>query len=429
MKWVSLLFTEVLPMERIIKISKAPSSTVTILLIAILTAVGSEIKIMPFDGAPFRFGLGSIIFFLGILIRSVPIIRTGIITACTVLIFRTLLDFLIYKEEITAQALAHLPAALFYITFASCLYFLKIDSVRMRPFILGLYGALFEVAANTVEQLATSILLTKEWGLFDELVLFIGVAFLRSFFVVGLFSTIAVSEQKKRTEQLLNIGSELYVETLYLQKSMESIEQITANGFDIYKKLKKIDSPLGLEALMLAQEIHEIKKDTERIYAGLSKIVTDERTGAFFLSDLLRFCAEANARYSKYLGKNIRFETTFNEDFETKENMLLLAMLNNIVANAVEAIERDGEIKLSIYLTEKDTAFTIENNGPIIPEKILPVIFDPGYTTKFNPSGVASTGIGLSHVQAIVHRLEGTITVKSEKTTIFTILIPTYKLR
>ncbi|WP_332651560.1 ATP-binding protein [Lysinibacillus sp. 54212] len=412
-------------MERIIKISKTPSSMATILLIAILTAIGSEIKIMPFDGAPFRFGLGSIIFFLAILIRPVPIIRTGIITACIVLVFRTLLDFLLYKEEIISHAFAHLPAALFYITFASCLYFLKIDSVRMRPFILGLYGALFEIVANSVEQLATSILLTQHWDLFDEFLLFIGVAFLRSFFVVGLFSSIAVTEQKKRTEQLLNIESELYVETLYLQKSMDTIEQITANGFDLYKKLKEIDQTLAIKALMLAQEIHEIKKDTERIYAGLSKIVTTERTASFLLSDLLRFCTEANARYSEHLGKRILFETTFNEDFETKESMLILAMLNNIIANAVEAIEQDGTILLSVSLTDNTTIFTIENNGPVISQQLLPVIFDPGYTTKYNASGVASTGIGLSHVQAIITHLEGTITVKSEHTTIFTIIIPT----
>ena len=416
-------------MERIIKISKAPSSMATILLIAVLTAVGSEIKIMPFDGAPFRFGLGSIIFFLAILIRPVPIIRTGIITACTVLVFRTLTDFLLYKEEIIAGALAHLPAALFYITFASCLYFIRIDSVRMRPFILGLYGAFFEIAANTVEQIATSILVTQHWDLFDEFLLFMGVAFLRSFFVVGLFSSIAVTEQKKRTEQLLNIGSELYVETLYLQKSMNTIEQITANGFDLYKQLKPIDRTLSVKALMLAQEIHEIKKDTERIYAGLSKIVTAERTEAFLLSDLLRYITESNARYSEHLGKRIIFETTFNEDFETKESMLLLAMLNNIIANAVEAIEQDGKVLLSVSLTGDNTIFTIENNGPVISQQLLPVIFDPGYTTKFNTSGVGSTGIGLSHVQAIIHRLEGTITVKSEHTTIFTIVIPTYKLR
>lgn len=414
-------------MERIIKISKSPSSFLTIMLIAFLTAIGSEIKIMPFSEAPFRFGLGSIIFFLSILVRPVPIIKTGIVTAITVLLFRIGLDFLIYQEPL--PLFGHVPAALFYVTFASCLRLVNLELIRTRPFKLGLYGVLFEVIANTIEQLTTTLFITGQFISIREYMLFIAVAILRSYFVVGLFSTLAISEQKKRTEQLLNIGADLYVETLYLQKSMEQIEKITASGFDLYKKLKPIDNALSLKALMLAQEIHEIKKDSERIYAGLSKILITERSDTYVLSDLLRFITEANSRYSEYLQKDIHFEVIFNEDFETKEHIILLAILNNIVANAIEAIETKGSIKLEVTTTAHLIAFTVENNGPCIPEHVLPVIFDPGYTTKFNDKGLASTGIGLSHVQTMVSRLEGTINVSSKQTTIFTITIPTYKLR
>ena len=414
-------------MERFIKISKSPSSFFTIILIAFLTAISSEIKIMPFDEAPFRFGLGSIIFFLSILVRPVPVIKTGIVTALTVLFFRTGLDCLIYAEPLLL--FEHVPAALFYITFACCLHLANLNSVRTHPFKLGLYGALFEIIANTVEQLAITLLITGQFISVREYMLFIAVAILRSYFVVGLFSTLAISEQKKRTEQLLNIGADLYVETLYLQKSIEQVEKMTADSFDLYKKLKPIDRILSLKALMLSQEIHEIKKDSERIYAGLSKIFTTEHTDVYTLSDLLHLITESNARYSEHLQKDIRFEVIFNEDLETKKHIPLLAMLNNIVANAIEAIETNGFIKIEVKISPNLTTFTIENNGPVIPEHVLPVIFDPGYTTKFNESGIASTGIGLSHVQTIVHQLAGTITVSSNETTTFTISIPTYKLR
>lgn len=382
---------------------------------------------MPFDEAPFRFGLGSIIFFLSILVRPVSIIKTGIVTALTVLLFRTGLDCLIYEESLLL--FEHVPAALFYITFASCLHLANLENVRTHPFKLGLYGALFEIIANTVEQLAITLFMTGQFISVREYMLFIAVAILRGYFVVGLFSTLAISEQKKRTEQLLNIGAELYVETLYLQKSIEQVEKMTANGFDLYKKLKPIDRTLSLKALMLSQEMHEIKKDSERIYAGLSKIFTTEQADVYTLSDLLRLITQSNARYSEHLQKDIRFEVIFNEDFKIKEHISLLAMLNNIVVNAIEAIEIHGFIKLDVNTTPNLITFTIENNGPVIPEHVLPVIFDPGYTTKFNENGIASTGIGLSHVQTVVSQLEGTIAVSSNETTIFTINIPTYKLR
>ena len=52
---------------------------VSYVVIALLTAIASEIKVIPFNGENFRFGLGNITFFLLILIRpSIPLIRTGL---------------------------------------------------------------------------------------------------------------------------------------------------------------------------------------------------------------------------------------------------------------------------------------------------------------------------------------------------------------
>lgn len=414
-------------MERISKITNSSGSYLTIIIIALLTAVGGEIKFTPFAEAPFRFGLGSMIFFLAAIARPSFIIKTGIVTAITVFLFRLSLDLFVYEGAFLFYE--HIPAAIFYLTFTSFLYIAKLHRFRTSPVKLGLYGALFEVISNIAEQLAITLLITGHFISPGDYFLFFAVAVLRSYFVAGLFSAVALSEERKRTEQLLSIGANLYVETLYLQKSMEQIEKITANGFDLYKQLKEIDNALSLQALMLAQEIHEVKKDSERIYAGLSKIITAERADLYALSDLLRLITHSNIRYSEFLHKAIQLEASFNEDFLTKERILLLAMLNNIVSNAIEAIEKEGFIKLYVDTAPEFTVFTIENNGPPIPDYVMPVLFDPGYTTKFSETGRPSTGIGLSHVKTIIHRLEGTIEISSNETTTFTITIPTYKLR
>ena len=94
-------------------------------------------------------------------------------------------------------------------------------------------------------------------------------ALFRSYFVVGLYSSIIVSEQKKHMQEMLEVGSELYAETQYLQKSMNHIEQITASSHDLYRKLKKENlKELSMQALLIAQEIHEVKKDSQRILSG-----------------------------------------------------------------------------------------------------------------------------------------------------------------
>ena len=412
-------------MGRFIKMMTSPNSFSAMVLIAVLTAVGGEVKFIPFEEEPFRFGLGSIIFFLATIIRPTSILKTGVVTAVTVFLFRLLLDVYIYDAS---SFIEHIPAALFYITFAVLLHIARLDRFRTDPVRLGFYGAVLETLANTVEQLAITLLITGQLILLDDYLLFIAVAVLRSYFVAGLFSAMALSEEKRRTEQLLGIGADLYAETLYLQKSMRQMEKITADGFELYKQLKESDNPLYFKALMLSQEIHEVKKDSERIYAGLSKIITAEHTDTYMLSGLLQLIIESNVRYGEFLHKDIRFEVAFEEDFETKEHILLLAMLNNIISNAIEAIEEEGFIKLAVETNKETTVFTIENNGPCIPDYVLPVIFDPGYTTKFSETGKPSTGIGLSHVQTIVQRLEGTMEVSSADTTVFTITLPTYKL-
>lgn len=408
-----------------IKMMTSPNSFSAMVLIAVLTAVGGEVKFIPFEEEPFRFGLGSVIFLLAAIIRPTSILKTGAVTAITVFLFRLLLDVYIYDAS---SFIEHIPAALFYITFAISLHIARLDRFRTDPVRLGFYGAVLEALANTVEQLAITLLITGQLILLDDYLLFIAVAVLRSYFVAGLFSAMALSEEKRRTEQLLGIGADLYAETLYLQKSMRQMEKITADGFDLYKQLKEADNPLYFKALMLSQEIHEVKKDSERIYAGLSKIITAEHTDAYMLSGLLQLIIESNVRYGEFLHKDIQFEVAFEEDFETKEHILLLAMLNNIISNAIEAIEEEGFIKLAVETNKETTVFTIENNGPCIPDYVLPVIFDPGYTTKFSETGKPSTGIGLSHVQTIVQRLEGTMEVSSADTTVFTITLPTYKL-
>lgn len=410
-------------------IAKTSRTFLFIIMIALLTALGSEIKIMPFENAPFRFGLGSIIFFFALLIRPLPLITTGVITGLTVTVFRAIIGSLFLEGQFNEQLIEHFPAALFYISFAICLKAIPLERIKVHPFILGLFGVSFEVLANIIEQTATTIFVTQQWANIDSYLLLFVVGFLRSFFVMGLYSAISLSEQKKQRQLLLAINSELYVEALYLQKSMEQIEQLTADSFQLYKRLKLVDRKLGNEALRISQEIHEVKKDHERIYAGISKIVSAERADSFLLSDLLYFIVEANESYAKFLNKDIYFKLICPRDLKTDEHIALMAILNNLVANAVEAIDQQGEISLNVTSTILYTTFTVIDDGKGIDEAVLPIIFDAGYTSKFNASGAASTGIGLSHVQTIIERLQGTIEVTSEQTTNFSVTIPTKHLR
>ena len=59
----------------------------------------------------------------------------------------------------------------------------------------------------------------------------------------------------------------------------------------------------------------------------------------------------------------------------------------------------------------------VADNGKEITESNLDIIFEPGYTTKYDPNtGLVSTGLGLAHVKMLTDYLSGTITINHLKT-------------
>ncbi|WP_029053990.1 sensor histidine kinase [Sporosarcina ureae] len=389
------------------------SEAARIAFIAILTALTGELKVMPFDGEMFRFALGGILFFLLILIYPpVSILRTGFVTAVTVVVFRVTKEMWLGAELLESLQM-HVPVFLFYFIVAVGWHFVGLEKYKSLPLRLGALAFLFEVVSNTSEHALRnwwqhgSLLNGKEWGIL------VGVALLRSFFTVGLYSSVALSKEKHRVEEMLGVGYELYAEALYLQKSMNHIEQITASSHDLYRKLKKENQrELSTQALHIAQEIHEVKKDSQRILAGLSKWTTRQQVEAFYLSDLLDMVVTANEKYSDMIGKECMVEKTIDADFQTGQHVPLLAVLNNLTANAVEAIEEKGHVHITVERDGAWVRFSVCDTGKGIPFEHEDVIFEPGYTTKFTDQGTAATGIGLSHVCTIIDAMQGTIAVE-----------------
>lgn len=392
-----------------------------LLLIAITTAVVSELKIYPFEHIMFRFGLGSIIFFFALLVSQVPIILTSVITALTVVLFRTGIGVIVLDEDFLSILIQNIPAGLFYIVFALCINRLSLRTLKEYPLQLGLYGAIFEFFANVMEQLLLSLIIGQQFITTRELFILLIVALLRSFFVVGIFSAITISEQKRKVQELLTIHSELYTETLYMQQTMHLVEQLTNDSYQLYKQIQPYNTLLSQEALRISQEIHEIKKNTQRVVAGLSNIIMVDNQPSYALTQLMQFVVDTNRHYSKYLKKSIQFQLNTTTSHHTKNYLALLSIINNITSNAVEAIENDGVIELSVLEHEETIQIIIRNDGPAIPQDFLEALFDAGFTTKFDSLGNASTGIGLHHALTLIQQLQGKIEVTSDTVTTFSI--------
>lgn len=220
----------------------------------------------------------------------------------------------------------------------------------------------------------------------------------------------------------------------YLKKSIGTLEQVTLNSFELYTKLKDGEGTgrYSRQVLDITQQLHEVKKDSQRILAGLVKLVEREVNGDMPLSGILQFAVKSNGKYAEMLGKEIKFHIHITSDYTTDSYIPLLTLLNNLTANAVEVIQGTGSIHLNAYEQDGMTILTVTDSGTGIGKRDLHLLFEPGFTTKFDEEGIAATGIGLSHVRDIVNMFEGSITVQPVSHAggaMFQITVPSMKLR
>ncbi len=125
--------------------------------------------------------------------------------------------------------------------------------------------------------------------------------------------------------------------------------------------------------------------------------------------------------------KDIRFERQYEAILHEKAIPCYAAQINqclrNILINAVQAVREaeknnllpagKGQITIATSVRDHQVQLTISDNGIGIPEKIIDKIFDPFFTTREVGAG---KGLGLSEAYGIIHKHNGTISVRSEYT-------------
>lgn len=417
---------------------------VRLFFLVALTAFFGELKMNPL-GDTFRFSLGTACFYFGLIwFQELSPVLTGIATGIGIVCFRMLIDFSFSGIPYIDSWKVHFPSAVFYLVFALVIQIFHVRKKLDHPLWLGTAGLIAEVTGNLAELSLRNEF--QEGTRLDlrsiTILVFFGV--LRSFFVVGIYNMLKVrqadltkEQQQKRIDSLLLVNSGLFEESVFLNKSMSNIEEVTRQSYELYRGLKDHGATLEIstEALRLAQQIHELKKDSQRILAGLSKIMkTDELHLRLKLSQLLELVVRTNQNYADMLKKQIHFQIQCNVDLETDQLYMFLSIFNNLVTNAVEAIDLEGEIGIDVTLQGGGVVFYVWNTGPVIPLEEQDWIFQIGYTTKFDRSGNPSTGLGLAHVQELISLLSGTIEIeeasnqKNSQRTTFHIQIPTKNL-
>lgn len=169
------------------------------------------------------------------------------------------------------------------------------------------------------------------------------------------------------------------------------------------------------EALAIAREIHEIKKDYYRVVAGIENILMpSSKAQEVKLSDILHIIEQNTMRYLSVMDKKMTITYNQADDFITDKHYTLVSILDNLIMNSIEACSEGGIIRVVQTSSKDEMFFCVEDNGSGIDPKEFDLIFNPGYSTKFSPrTGNISTGLGLAHVKIYVELLGGSIRVES----------------
>ena len=96
----------------------------------------------------------------------------------------------------------------------------------------------------------------------------------------------------------------------------------------------------------------------------------------------------------------------------------LEVVLDNVITNAVEAINEKGQIDIRVNDNSNEIVIEIEDSGTGVPDELLTKIFEPLFTTKQR-----GTGLGLASCKRIIEQHGGSIHVKS-KPSMFIIKLP-----
>ncbi len=130
----------------------------------------------------------------------------------------------------------------------------------------------------------------------------------------------------------------------------------------------------------------------------------DAATVAHEVAALTRAGAQAR-------GVDVRVEVHAEADAAIAPDALKQVLLN-VTQNAREALEGGGEISISVARANGRVVLEVADDGPGIPDDVLPNVFDAFFTTK---SAVRGVGLGLFVAEGILSAYGGRISASNRE--------------
>lgn len=232
-------------------------------------------------------------------------------------------------------------------------------------------------------------------------------------------------------EAITNIGGEQAV-----RKLVDALREkaLTESRFYIAHEFRNVFAPLYAYVKMLDECLSPTDTDREKLLSLTARIRNQTNTAfellnrymdysrllkpGFALTDINDLMQQSLDEFKLELeSREIVLETQFDEGADAEVDKEMLAQVfRNVIANAVQAIDKQGRLtvrtKLDALYTKLDKGqveISFRDSGAGIKPEHLPYLFEIGFTTK---SGVRGAGVGLALCRRIVEEAHnGSITI------------------
>lgn len=175
------------------------------------------------------------------------------------------------------------------------------------------------------------------------------------------------------------------------------------------------------ENAAFTREMRKDVKRLEKVTDRFSKIGSETKLNE---NDVASTCSSVIQYLRPRISDNVELNFTGSDELNVPHNAPLLEwVIENLVKNAVDAMESKGKVEVRLSQSTTHGIIEVEDNGKGLPAKLHKRIFEPGFSTKKR-----GWGLGLSLVKRIIKEYHyGKIYVaKSEpgKGTTFRIELP-----
>jgi two-component system NtrC family sensor kinase len=208
----------------------------------------------------------------------------------------------------------------------------------------------------------------------------------------------------------------IYSNIAHLREYIEKLQKVWITAEKYPDKLEKVKKEVDYNYIM--EDLPKLISSCEDGARRTRDIVLGLRNFSRLDEALLKRVdlKEGMQNTIKLLASELKNRITVHEEYgEVSQVKCYASQLNqvfmNIISNAAQAIEKDGEIWIKTWQSGKFAYISIKDSGPGIPKDAMDKIFDPFFTTK--PVG-KGTGLGLSISYGIVQKHGGSIEVNGE---------------